>query len=285
MKPPSRSRLQSIISGFGKASVLVIGDLILDEYLWGSVDRISPEAPVPVVWVNSENFMPGGACNVASNIHALGGRVSVMGTVGHDSRGDLITDLLRHEGVGVDDILRDPHRRTTLKTRVLAHNQQVVRIDREEVFPISKDALRFFLERIRERIPQVDAVCIEDYGKGMIVPQIVRQAVRIARKYRKIITVDPKEDHLSYYKGVTAITPNHQEAATLARIRIKDDEGLHRAGEKLLRKLACENVLITRGDRGMTLFQKGRKPVRIPTMAQDLQFEQPVLFIGVHRDR
>lgn len=270
MSLPHLPRLKRIISRFPEASVLVIGDLILDEFIWGNVSRISPEAPVPVVWVTSENFMPGGACNVANNIRSLGGQVHIMGTVGRDSRGTALLDLLKQRGVAVDDVRVDPRRPTTLKTRVIAHHQQVVRIDREDVLPISREARDFFVERLRKRIPEVDAICIEDYGKGMITPEIVRCAVELARRHGKIITVDPKEDHLSYYRGVTAITPNHHEAAALARVKICDEASLNEAGKRLLSGLRCETVLITRGEQGMTLFQKGKKPVKIPTMALDV---------------
>jgi len=270
MQKPNLTRLKSIVSRFNKAAVLVVGDLLLDEFIWGSVTRISPEAPVPVVWVKSENFMPGGSCNVANNIRSLGGRAVVMGIVGKDNYGEILLRELRAKGIEVTDVLSDPGRPTTLKTRVIAHHQQVVRIDREHIQPASKTGIDFFMNRIARRVPTVDAVCVEDYGKGMITPEIVREVVRLAKKHGKVITVDPKEDHLSYYRGVSAITPNHHEAATLARIRIDDAASLQKAGKKLLQTLACENVLITQGEQGMTLFQKNAKPVRIPTVAQDV---------------
>ncbi len=268
MTAVSWNRLKKIVSQFPRASVLVIGDLILDEFIWGEVSRISPEAPVPVVWAKSESFMPGGSCNVASNIRALGGNAQVMGVVGRDARGKALLDLLRQNGIGVDDVQADPARPTTLKTRVIAHHQQVVRIDREETFPISRRVLTVFIDRVRKRVPEVDAICVEDYGKGTITPELVQEVVRLGRKHRKVITVDPKEEHLSYYRGVTAITPNHHEASALSRIKIIDENSLRKAGEKLLGALRCENVLITQGEKGMTLFEKGRRPVRIPTVAQ-----------------
>ncbi len=270
MKKPNLANLKSIVSRFDKASVLVVGDLLLDEFIWGSVTRISPEAPVPVVWVKSENFMPGGACNVANNIRSLGGHAYVMGVVGKDKYGETLTELLRLQGIAVDDVFAEAGRPTTLKTRVIAHHQQVVRIDRETVVPASQKAVDFFMERIAMRVRQVDAICIEDYGKGMITPEIVREVVRLAKKHGKVLTVDPKEDHLSYYRGVSAITPNHHEAAALARIKIAGPDDLEKIGRKLLSVLACDTVLITQGEQGMSLFQKGSKPVRIPTVAQDV---------------
>lgn len=268
MIPARWTRIKKTVSRFKDASVLVVGDLILDEYIWGEVSRISPEAPVPVVWVKSENFMPGGSCNVANNIRALGGRVSVMGVVGRDNRGKALVDALKERGVLTEDIQADGSRPTTLKTRVIAHHQQMVRIDREEIFPLSRRIQDSFIDRLAKRIPEVDAILIEDYGKGMITPELVREAVRLGRRHHKVITVDPKEDHLSYYKGVTAITPNHHEAAALSRIKIEDDATLAKAAARLFQILRCENVLITQGEKGMTLFEKGRKPVRIPTVAQ-----------------
>jgi rfaE bifunctional protein kinase chain/domain len=270
MRKPTYSRLKSIISKFPKAKVLVVGDLILDEFIWGTVSRISPEAPVPVVWVNSENYMPGGACNVASNIRSLDAEVHVMGAVGTDLRAKLLLQILERKGIGVEGIYRDAHRPTTQKTRIIAHHQQVVRIDREEQSPISSEAHQFFLKQFRQIIPNVDAVCIEDYGKGMITTRLIREITKLSKKCKNIVTVDPKEDHLSFYKGVTAITPNHHEASALSGIKINSDKSLRDAGAKLLRALSCENVLITQGEQGMTLFQKGRKPAKIPTMARDV---------------
>ncbi|MBI2095487.1 MAG: D-glycero-beta-D-manno-heptose-7-phosphate kinase [Candidatus Omnitrophica bacterium] len=270
MKSFNFSRLKSVISNFHKAKVLVVGDLILDEFIWGKVSRISPEAPVPVVWVDSENFMPGGASNVANNIRALGGEVYLAGVVGEDDRGGVLCSLLKEKGIHCEGIFRDVSRPTTQKTRVIAHHQQVVRIDRERAAPLSAENLEPIIGFIRQRLPAVDALILEDYGKGVIVPALVKEAVRLAKKHKKIITVDPKEDHFSYYQGVTTITPNHHEAASAAGVAVKDDASLLRAGKKLLGKLRCESVLITLGENGMSLFVKGRPMFKIPTVAQEV---------------
>ena len=264
------SRLKSIISSFNQAKVLVVGDLILDEFIWGSVTRISPEAPVSVVWVDSENFMPGGASNVASNIRSLGGEVFLAGVVGDDARAEILRMTLREKGVDCEGVFTDQLRPTTQKTRVIAHHQQVVRIDREVVRPISYQVLSDIIDYIKERIKTVDALIIEDYGKGVIVPRLVREAVRIAKKFNKVITVDPKETHFSYYRGVTTITPNQHEAGSAVGFQIKDDASLEEAGNKLLEKLKCETALITLGENGMSLFQKGKSMIKIPTVAQDV---------------
>ncbi len=270
MKSLNFSRLKSIISSFKDAKVLVVGDLILDEFIWGNVSRISPEAPVPVVWVDSENFMPGGASNVANNIRSLGGEVYLAGVVGDDSRGEVLQALLRKKGVFCDGIIVDKSRPTTQKTRVIAHHQQVVRIDREVLKPVPDAVLKEIIGFIGDRIREVDALIIEDYGKGMIVPGLVQAIVKMAKKYKKIITVDPKETHFSYYRGVTTITPNHHEAGSAVGFVVKDEASLQKAGRKLLDKLHCESVLITLGENGMALFQKGKPYVKIPTVAQDV---------------
>lgn len=270
MKPQNTARLKSVISRFDKAKVLVVGDLILDEFIWGKVTRISPEAPVPVVWVNSENFMPGGASNVANNIRALGGEAHLVGVVGDDGRGETLRSLLTRGGVGCDGIFADPGRPTTQKTRIIAHHQQVVRIDREIIRPVSEELLRRMLDYIAGMLPKMDALIIEDYGKGVIAPRLVREIVKLAKTGKKIITVDPKEENFSYYRGVTTITPNHHEAGSAVGFALSDDALLKKAGEKLLSRLNCESVLITLGENGMCLFEKGKAPLKIPTVAQEV---------------
>jgi D-beta-D-heptose 7-phosphate kinase/D-beta-D-heptose 1-phosphate adenosyltransferase len=270
MKHLSFSRLKAIISSFKQAKVLVVGDLILDEFIWGSVSRISPEAPVPVVWVDSENFMPGGASNVANNIRALDGDVFIAGIVGEDARGEILQTQLRKRGVFCEGIFVDSQRPTTQKTRVIAHHQQVVRIDRETVHAVPEHLLKDIIAFVRDRIKEVDAVIIEDYGKGVIVPRLVKEIVKIAKKHGRIITVDPKETHFAYYRGVTTITPNHHEAASAVGFAIKDEATLRKAGKKLLEKLGCESVLITLGENGMALFERGKPMVKIPTIAKEV---------------
>jgi len=262
--------LKSVIGNFRKAKVLVVGDLILDEFIWGEVSRISPEAPVPVVWVKNESFMPGGASNVANNIRSLGGNALLCGLVGADERGAILRGELKHKGVDIEGILVDPSRPTTLKTRVVAHHQQVVRIDKETVEPVSDRVFAKLVGYFTRAIKDVDAVIIEDYGKGVITPRLLTKIVPIAKRYKKMILVDPKEEHFSYYKGVTVVTPNNHEAARAVGFEIKDNETLVKAGRKLLQKLQCQVALITLGENGMALFRKGAKMVHIPTVAQEV---------------
>lgn len=265
-----RDRFKKIISKFQDAKILVIGDLMLDEFLWGDVSRISPEAPVPVVRVRSESFMPGGAANVVNNIHALGGTVHVAGVVGTDERGRVLTDELEKKGLDVAGIVLDDERPTTLKTRVIAHHQQVVRIDKENSGELSDRVIDQIIDYVREVIDDMDAIIIEDYGKGVIAPRVLQGVLRLAKRHKKIVTVDPKEEHFHYYKGVTAITPNHYEAAKAMGMKIKDEDSLVKIGGALLSKLKCEAALMTLGENGMQLFEKSGRVTHIPTVAQDV---------------
>jgi len=263
-------KLKKTVSEFNKVKILVIGDLILDEFVWGEVSRISPEAPVPVVWVKSESFMPGGAANVANNIASLGARVYIAGVVGNDERAGILKEGLIEKGINVEGIIADDSRPTTLKTRVVANHQQVVRIDREKVENVSAGALDRIIGRINNIIDEMDAIIIEDYGKGVISARLLEEVLTIAKKKKKIITVDPKEEHFSYYKGVTAITPNHHEAAQAIGMKAKDKQDILNIGKALLGRLNCDGVLVTLGENGMQLFQKNGAITHIPTVAQEV---------------
>ena len=270
MKSQSFSKLRGIISSFTGKKVLVIGDLILDEFIWGKVSRISPEAPVPVVWVNNESFMPGGASNVANNVSSLGGKVYIAGVVGNDERAGILRGELQHRGVNVDGIFTDSQRPTILKTRVIAHQQQVVRIDREKVDPVKENMIRKISNFVEDIINEVDGIIVEDYGKGLITPKLLARIVPLAKKKKKIITVDPKEEHFSYYKGVTVLTPNNHEASRAVGFEIKDKATMKKAGFELLRKLKVSVVLITLGEEGMVVFEEGKSPKKIDTIAQEV---------------
>lgn len=270
MKKQSLTKLRTIISNFNKARVLVIGDLILDEFIWGKVERISPEAPVPVVWMDTESFAPGGASNVANNIAALGGEVELVGVIGNDERGAILKSELDQRGISTAGILVDKTRPTILKTRVIAHKQQVVRIDKELTTPLNNKLISKLVNRINDRINHIDILIIEDYGKGVITSSLLKEVVPFAKRKRKIIAVDPKEDHFSLYKGVDVITPNHKEASFATGINITNKKTLDEAGKALLKKLRCDTILITLGQMGMSLFKEGLRPVHIPTLAQEI---------------
>ncbi|MFH1854401.1 MAG: D-glycero-beta-D-manno-heptose-7-phosphate kinase [Candidatus Omnitrophota bacterium] len=263
-------KLRKIVSRFSGKKVLIIGDLILDEFLWGDVSRISPEAPVPVVWVRSESFMPGGAANVANNIQSLEGKTYIAGVVGMDERGKILKNLLQEKGVDIGGVVVDSDRPTILKTRVIAHHQQVVRIDKEKMDNLSQEFIDQIIAYAKTLISDIDAIIIEDYGKGVVTPGLLRGILKLARRHKKIVMVDPKEEHFNYYKGVTSITPNHHEAAKAVGIKISDDKSLLKIGMALLKKLKSESVLVTLGENGMRLFERSGKITHIPTVAQDV---------------
>ncbi|MDO8526026.1 MAG: D-glycero-beta-D-manno-heptose-7-phosphate kinase [Candidatus Omnitrophota bacterium] len=270
MKTIGFSKIKDNVGNFKRARVLVVGDLILDEFLWGDVSRISPEAPVPVVWVKKESFMPGGASNVANNLISLGARVYLAGVVGDDERGGILKGELEQKGVDTTGIVTDDSRPTVLKTRVVARHQQVVRIDRERADPLDAGVVAKLIKYIESIIKDIDAVIIEDYGKGVITSELLGKIVPIAKRRNKIISVDPKEEHFKYYRGISVITPNNHEASRAVGFEIKDDATLVRAGEALLKKLNCKIALITLGENGMAVFQKAKPMKHIPTVAQEV---------------
>ena len=257
---------KKIISRFKDKNILVIGDIILDHYIWGKVNRISPEAPVPVVEVTRESFLLGGAANVAYNIVSLGGKASVIGINGQDIAGEALMNILMQRGVNCDGIFTE-NRPTTVKTRVIAHNQQVVRFDREDKKYVDGKILKGILKYINSVILKYDAVIVSDYKKGMISPELVKDIVKKTKPKGTFIAVDPKVGHFNFYKGVSLITPNVMEASIGSNVEIKDDKTLLKAGKSLMKKLSCKAVLITRGEQGMSLFQK-EKVSHIPTVAR-----------------
>lgn len=266
----SRSVLRKYLSRFPRARVLVFGDVMVDEYVWGTVSRISPEAPVPVVAVRSETVKVGGAANVAANIAALGGRVSLVGVVGNDVQAERLAHELELVGVQSDGLVVDASRPTTVKSRVVAGSQHIVRFDRESDLPLSALVRARTVEMVRERLPQADALLISDYAKGIVGPQMVRDLLRLARRHKKLVAVDPKIQHMGLFRGVTVVAPNHHEAAAAAGIRIRGEADLLRVGEVLLRRLKVHAVLVTRGEQGMSLFESGKPVTHIPTSAREV---------------
>jgi rfaE bifunctional protein kinase chain/domain len=251
--------IDRIVSRFKEISALVVGDIILDEYFWGKVDRISPEAPVPVVTVKKETQLPGGAANVVNNIRSLGGQVFLSGLVGGDERGRKILNLLEERGVPTGGVFIDPRRPTTVKTRIVAHSQQVVRFDRENQTSLSQGYADSLISYVRDTVPHADTVVIADYGKGMVTEELVKAVTQIAKQEKKPVLLDPKIGRFHLYRDVTLVAPNSQEASLAAGIEIVDGRSLKGVGEKLLDRFNCEVVLITRGEHGMVLFERGRK--------------------------
>ena len=265
------ARLHQLIESFSQTAVLVIGDVMLDEYIWGKVSRISPEAPVPVVEVVSESQRLGGAANVLHNLHSLGGRPFICSVTGDDATGKELRSALKGLGVALDSIIIDPLRPTTIKTRIIAHHQQIARLDRESRQDLAPADTERLLGCIRSLLPQIDGIIIEDYGKGLITGPFLEQIVALATAAHKVVAVDPKTNHFDLYHGVSVITPNHHEAGAAAHLPIQDHESLLAVGKRLLAQLQCEYVLITRGEEGMSLFEQRRQLVtHVPTMAQEV---------------
>ncbi len=257
---------KKIINDFKYRKILVIGDIILDHYIWGKVNRISPEAPVPVVEVTRENFLLGGAANVANNIVSLGAHAAVIGINGEDIAGEALKSILEQKGVDCAGLFTE-NRPTTVKTRVIAHNQQVVRFDREDSKYVDGRILKGILSHIHSIVNDFDAVIISDYKKGMVTAQLVRGILKKTKPKNMFVAVDPKVGHFDFYKGVSLITPNLMEAALGAGMEITDDSSLNKAGEALIKKLSLTAALITRGEQGMSLFEK-KKVTHIPTVAR-----------------
>jgi len=265
------NQLQALIDRFSKTRILVVGDVMLDEYIWGKVSRISPEAPVPIVEVVSESLRLGGAANVVNNLWALGGQTSLTGVVGNDANGNRLRQVLQEIGVAAEGIVTDTTRPTTLKTRIIAHHQQVVRLDREQVQPIQAQSVQALMTYITQVFPAIDGVIIEDYNKGTVTHELVQHIVTLATQTGKVVAVDPKPPHYPFYHGVSVATPNHHEAGAAMSTPITDHASLLWTGQHLLELLASELVLITRGEEGMSLFERQARTVtHIPAMAQEV---------------
>lgn len=270
MKPLSTDRAARLLRAMRRQRVLVVGDVMLDEFLWGSVSRLSPEAPVPVVRVTRQTFHLGGAGNVAANVHALGGQAVVVGVIGDDEAGRRLRGALAVPGVEDGLVTAGGPRPTTVKTRIIAHHQQVVRADRELAEDVPAALEEALLERVRERLPACGAVVVSDYQKGVVTPGLMKALVPLARRRGVPVLVDPKVRHFALYRRATLVTPNQQEAEQAAGHSIKDEAALHAAGQRILRQVGCEAVLITRGEHGMALFPRAGRPLLIPTAARQV---------------
>lgn len=273
----NRDHLKKLLTRFRQQTILVVGDVMLDQFLWGKVSRISPEAPVPVVEVTRESFFPGGAANVARNLRALGAPVKVLGVLGDDDVGEELRELLEQQGIETHGLIIDPNRPTTLKTRIVAHHQQVVRFDREKTDPLNPPTTRKLTEFFASNVDDVAAIIFEDYGKGALSQSSLDTMKSLAHKRKKITTADPNARKLLRYTGLTAITPNRAEAFAAAGVldaepadEVLRDGPLLGVGKALLRKWRSRNLLITLGEHGMCLFRPGKRPHHTPTVAQEV---------------
>jgi D-glycero-beta-D-manno-heptose-7-phosphate kinase len=266
--PPERAR--ALFVAMEGKRVLVLGDVMLDEFIWGNVVRISPEAPVPVVEVTDQSFHVGGAGNVACNVRALGGVAVMIGVIGTDAAGQRVRDALAAAGVDGSLAVSDRGRPTTVKTRIIAHHQQVVRADRERSDDVPDTVEDDLLERVGTALPSCDAVVLSDYQKGVLTPRVMRSVLSLARRHRVPTLVDPKVHHFPLYRRVTLLTPNQAEAELATGIRIRREADLQAAGRRILALLGAKAVLVTRGEHGMSLFQPRTAPVHVPTSAREV---------------
>ncbi len=276
-KKLSLERARQILKAAKQTRVLVVGDVMLDQFIWGTVSRISPEAPVPVVEFSRESFMPGGAANVARNLVALETPAELLAVIGQDEAGNKLTRLLRDQHIGCVGLVRNRARHTSIKTRIVAHQQQVVRIDRETRGALDPQSTAKLLAQFRAKLAGADAVIVGDYGKGVVTQPLLNEIKALCRERGVWLSLDPKPVHQLNLNGLSLITPNRKEAFELADLpddtRCENplaDPSLGRVAERLLQELRPAVLLITLGELGMLLCQRDQEPFHIPTVAQEV---------------
>ena len=265
-----QTRAQEILNLFPNRRLIVLGDLMLDEFIWGEVRRISPEAPVPVVEVKRESWHLGGAGNVVSNLIELGAKAVPIGILGDDEAGGLMRRKFAERGAVIDGLIVDASRPTTRKTRIVAHSQQMVRADRENRSPISADLEDRVITAFNSALTEADAVIISDYDKGLLTPRVLKTVIAVTHMMGKIVCLDPKIKNFLSYQKVDVVTPNQTEAERASGIEIVDDASLIAAAHRIRELLDCANVLITRGEHGMSLLDAEDKLTHIPTVAREV---------------
>ena len=248
----------------------MLGDCMLDRYQWGHVDRISPEAPVPVVEIERENFTLGGAGNVAANLRALGAEPLLLSVTGDDPDGATLRSALKERGIRASQLVTDPGRPTTVKTRIIAHAQQVARTDRESRADLAGRPLEALLDAIARELPRCHGLVVSDYGKGVVTAATLGSALGVAREHQIAVSVDPKESHIDAYRGVSILTPNQSEAGWAQGRRVTDEASLLEVGWGLQKRLDAQAVLVTRGPQGMSLFERGGRYTHLPTVAREV---------------
>ncbi len=251
-----KSKLDKIFKNVSNKKIVVIGDYMLDAYLWGNVERISPEAPVPVVQVEKTNFLPGGAANVVQNISKLGATAYPIGIVGNDANGKKLLEILEKMNVDASGIVIDEKRPTTIKTRIMAQNQQVVRVDEESQEDISKNIEQKLISIAEKAIKNADGVIFEDYNKGALTSRLVKKCIKMCNAKKIFTTVDPKKINFGYFKGASLIKPNKVETSHIVKRKLNNSEDIHKAAKEILKKYNIDAVLITLGEAGMLLHEK-----------------------------
>jgi D-beta-D-heptose 7-phosphate kinase/D-beta-D-heptose 1-phosphate adenosyltransferase len=262
--------LDSLIEKFSKVKVLVVGDVMLDRYWWGSVSRISPEAPVPVVALEKTSYAAGGAANVAANIAGLGAVPYLAGITGNDAEADLLEGKLSETGISHKILIRCENRSTTVKTRIVAHSQQVARIDQETVFPIEDERADSVFDEIAPLFEEIDAVVISDYAKGFLTPDLLARLISLAGEKQKLFLVDPKGGDYTKYSGASVLTPNSREAYNACGFEKFSDATLETVGKMLIEKLRLDGLLITQGEHGMTVFDESGKTINLTASARNV---------------
>lgn len=265
----TRARAEVLLRAMQGRRVVVLGDIMLDRYIWGDVSRISPEAPVPVVEVQRESHRLGAAVNVAANLRALGAEVDLIAAVGDDLDGATLTRLVADAGIGTTGIVSCAGRSTTVKTRVIARNQQIVRVDAETTEEVSGALGATLADRLAAALEGCHGVVVSDYGKGVVTKELLDVLLRGDARARVPVAVDPKEDHFASYRGVDVITPNTKEAGDALARRLRTSEDVDRAGRELVERFGVAAVLITRGEHGMSLYGEGA-PVHLPARAREV---------------
>lgn len=261
-------RLTELFNNFNGKAVAIIGDVMLDRYIWGTVARISPEAPVPVVDVNEETEHPGGASNVALNVRNLGAVPYLFGVIGNDGHAEVLKNIFKNADIPDEFLVRDDSRPTTVKTRVIAHSQHVVRIDYEKRQTISENVQHDIIQRFEQKISTFDAVVMQDYNKGVLHGELIKRIVSITRRHGVPICVDPKFQNFFEYKDVTVFKPNRNETENALGVHLQSEEDYYTSAKKLMERLQCENVLLTLGEKGMLLLESNATATRVPTRAR-----------------
>jgi D-beta-D-heptose 7-phosphate kinase/D-beta-D-heptose 1-phosphate adenosyltransferase len=268
----TKKRALEIIANFSRSGVLVVGDVMVDHFIWGNVSRISPEAPVPVVDVQKDSILLGGCANVLNNIYAMGGKAYITGVIGSDNIGKQLLSELREKKIETDGVVVEKGRPTTLKTRIVAHGQQMVRFDKENRRPIPQTSIDKILDYVKSLRKKIGAIVISDYNKGVVSKELIGGIKEIINDSGIFICLDPKLNNFSIYKGAHIITPNHHEVQRAAGIEITGTNGIQKLSEAVLKKYAFPAMLVTRGEEGMSLFENGRKIVHtyFPTQAKEV---------------
>lgn len=261
---------KKFLESFSELNVLIVGDVMLDRYWWGSVSRISPEAPVPVVNLENMSLVAGGAANVAANVAGLGAKPFLIGIIGEDEEAGFFSEILKEKNISSDFLVKSSNRRTTIKTRVIAHSQHVVRIDQETKLKLTEREEENIWKRIEKLIDSADVIIVSDYGKGIITENITSRLITIARGKDKFVMVDPKGKNYHKYKGATILTPNRFEVAEVLQLEDYEQSTIENAGQQMLNDYSLDSLLITQGEAGMTLFEKNGKTTHLPVSARNV---------------